>query len=310
MGGAGGGEFSIGELARRTGLSVKALRYYADIGLLPPSSRTPAGYRRYDLAAVGRAGLVRSLRELGLPLAAVRAVLGRETTLAETAALHAEALDAQIRVLRLRRAVLCAVAERGSDPEEMEFMHRIARLTDEERHRVIEGFVDETFGGHDANPEFVGLLRASVPVLPQDPGPAQVAAWAELAELVADPGFREAVREMARYQAEERAAGDRTGVHHELTVEVVERVGAALAAGVRPGDAGAAPVLRTLLARYAEVFDRPDDAALPGWLLRRLEVADDPRTGRYWELAAVIEGSEPPPALGPVFAWLKAALRA
>jgi DNA-binding transcriptional MerR regulator len=37
----------IGELARRSGLSVNALRYYDDLGVLPPPSRTQSGYRDY-----------------------------------------------------------------------------------------------------------------------------------------------------------------------------------------------------------------------------------------------------------------------
>ena len=37
--------YSIGDLARRTGLSVRTIRFYSDRGLLPPTSRSPAGYR-------------------------------------------------------------------------------------------------------------------------------------------------------------------------------------------------------------------------------------------------------------------------
>jgi hypothetical protein len=46
--------YSIGDLARRTGLSVRTIRFYSDRGLLPPTSRSPAGYRRYDLDAQAR----------------------------------------------------------------------------------------------------------------------------------------------------------------------------------------------------------------------------------------------------------------
>src|SRR6188768_2190447 len=105
--------YSIGELARRTGLTVKAIRYYSDLGIVPPSGRTPAGYRRFPADAVARLDLVRTLRDLGLDLATIRKVVDRDIPLAEVASAHAEALAAQIRVLRLRRAVLLAVAGRG-----------------------------------------------------------------------------------------------------------------------------------------------------------------------------------------------------
>ncbi|WP_404868612.1 MerR family transcriptional regulator [Kitasatospora griseola] len=301
---------TIGELARRTGLTVKTVRYYADTGLAPSTDRSPAGYRRYGAQAVARLQLVRTLRELGLDLGAVRRLLDRESTVGEVARAHADALDVQIRTLRLRRAVLRAVAEQGSEGEEIAMMHRLAKLSDEERRRMIEEFVEDTFGTADANPELVELLRTAVPELPEEPGPVQVAAWAELAELTRDEDFRASLRRMAAYQAAERAAGDTTGLHHRLTEQVREAVGGALAAGVAPDSARAGQVVAGLTARYAQVFGRPDDAALRAWLLTRLEVAGDHRVERYWELLARINGWPVPSSLGPVFAWFTAALRA
>jgi DNA-binding transcriptional MerR regulator len=95
--------YSIGELARRTGLTVKTIRFYSDRGIVAPTDRSPAGYRLYSIDAVARLDLVRTLRELGLDLPTIRKVVDRELSLPEVAAAHAEALAVQIRVLRLRR---------------------------------------------------------------------------------------------------------------------------------------------------------------------------------------------------------------
>src|SRR5437588_11229350 len=92
-------DISIGELARLTGLPVKTVRYYSDIGLAPAAERSPAGYRRYDQAALARVELVRTLRDLGLDLATIRGVLERQTGLPEVAAAHADAIDLHIRRL-------------------------------------------------------------------------------------------------------------------------------------------------------------------------------------------------------------------
>ncbi|MFD0471301.1 MerR family transcriptional regulator [Nonomuraea thailandensis] len=43
--------YSIGDLARRTGLTVKTVRFYSDAGIVPPTCRSHAGYRLYDRAA-------------------------------------------------------------------------------------------------------------------------------------------------------------------------------------------------------------------------------------------------------------------
>ncbi|MFD0363391.1 MerR family transcriptional regulator [Nocardia sp. GCM10030253] len=302
--------YSIGETAERTGLSVKTIRFYSDSGVVPPSTHSPAGYRLYDTDALARLQLVRTLRDLGVDLAAVRQVLERTRSLPEVAASHAAAIELQIRTLRLRRTVLRAIAERGSTPEEMELMHKLATLSDTERRRLISDFVEDTFGGVDANPAFVDLIRSAMPQLPDDPEPAQVEAWVELAELAQDADFRSAVRRMAEYQAAQRAEGDTTGLHHELTDVVRDRVEHALASDIAPDSAEAKPIVDELAARYAVTFDRPDDAALRHWLRTRLEVAGDVRTERYWHLLAVINGWPVPPSLAPVFAWFGAALEA
>ncbi|KJS59630.1 MerR family transcriptional regulator [Streptomyces rubellomurinus] len=302
--------YTIGDLARRTGLTVKAIRFYADTGLVPPTDRSPAGYRLYDVRALARLDLVRTLRDLGLDLPAVRRVLEREAPLHEVAAAHAEALAVQIRTLRLRRAVLLAVAQRSSTPEEMRLMHKLAKLSDAERRRLIEDFIDEAFGGLDANPEFVAMMRGAMPELPDEPRAEQVEAWVELGELVQDPDFRAAVRRMAEHQAAERASGDTSGLHHALTATVRTVIGDALATGITPSSPSAAPVLDTLTAAYAETFGRPDDAELRHWLLGRLETANDPRAERYWQLLAVINGWPAPESLAEVFQWFTAALRA
>ncbi|MFC5180228.1 MerR family transcriptional regulator [Actinomadura harenae] len=296
--------FSIGELARRTGLSVKTVRFYSDEGLVPPAGRTGAGHRLYDVRALARLELVRTLRDLDVDLATVRRLLERGVTLPEIAAVHAEALDAQIRTLRLRRAVLRAVARRGSDPEELKIMHDLARLSAEERNAIIHEFIDATFGGLDANPAFVEMMRAAMPELPDDPEPEQVEAWIELADLVRDEDFRASVRRMAEHQAE-RAEAE---LHHELTRAVVEKVEAAREAGVAPADAGV--VVDELLGLYAETFGERDSPEYRRSVLLRVETANDPRAARYWALLGKINGWPAQPDLTPVFAWFVAALRA
>lgn len=67
---------TIGELATRTRLSLKALRLYGDRGLLPPAEVDPrTGFRRYGLAQVERARRIALLRATGMPLARIAEVL-------------------------------------------------------------------------------------------------------------------------------------------------------------------------------------------------------------------------------------------
>jgi DNA-binding transcriptional MerR regulator len=69
-------EISIGEFARRSRLSLKALRLYDERGVLVPSRVDQgSGYRYYDTAQLDQARLVVMLRQLQLPLAAIRELL-------------------------------------------------------------------------------------------------------------------------------------------------------------------------------------------------------------------------------------------
>ncbi|MBH1964832.1 MAG: MerR family transcriptional regulator [Comamonadaceae bacterium] len=65
----------IGELARRTGLTVRALRHYDDIALLVPSERSSGGYRLYGQKDVARLYRIQALRRLGLSLADIHGLL-------------------------------------------------------------------------------------------------------------------------------------------------------------------------------------------------------------------------------------------
>ncbi|GGT00105.1 MULTISPECIES: MerR family transcriptional regulator [Streptomyces] len=301
--------YSIGELARRTGLTVKTIRFYSDRGIVAPTDRSPAGYRLYSIDAVARLGLVRSLRELGLDLATIRKVVDRELSLPEVAAAHAEALAVQIRVLRLRRAVLTVVAERGSTPEETELMHRLAQLSEDERRRLIGDFLDAVFGGLDADPAFAGVMRSMTPELPDNPDAEQVRAWVEVAEMSLDPSFRAVVRRMAEDLAAERTRSGVARPRRDIAAAVRDHAGPALVAGIDPASPQADPIVAEFTAHYARLLGRPDDIALRRRLATRLETVNDPRRERYLRLLAVVNGWPAPESLTPALDWSLQALR-
>ena len=67
---------NISQAAETAGLPTKTVRYYADIGLVEPSSRTEVGYRSYDEAAIRRLSFVRRARAFGFSIEACRELLG------------------------------------------------------------------------------------------------------------------------------------------------------------------------------------------------------------------------------------------
>jgi DNA-binding transcriptional MerR regulator len=90
-------DFSIGELARRSGLTVRALHHYERLGLLRASARTAAGYRRYGDDDVLRLHRLLALREAGLALKDIAPMLdGDAPPLAAVLAQQIEQIQAQV----------------------------------------------------------------------------------------------------------------------------------------------------------------------------------------------------------------------
>lgn len=58
----------VSQVARRAGISPDAIRYYEELGLLPPAERTPAGYRQFGDETVKRIGFIKDAQSLGLRL--------------------------------------------------------------------------------------------------------------------------------------------------------------------------------------------------------------------------------------------------
>ncbi len=295
---------TIGQLASRTGLSVRTLRFYSDAGVLPEAGRTEAGYRQFGPDAVARARLIRTLRELGVGLADVKRVLTAEASLADVAAAHALAIDAQIRTLRLQRAVLRAVA-RSTDPKELERMTDLTTLTAAERRRIVDDYLDAVFGDHD-NP-VAEKLRIGAPELPDDPTADQVAAWVEVAELLRDPDYIATSRRMAERALAEAPEPD--VAQFDVGKAVGEHAGAAVRAGIAPDSPEALAVVERL---EAMATGAPEDRAV---VAERIEAFSDRRVARYWTLVGIIndwpQAQMPAPDdLMDAWEWYARALRA
>jgi DNA-binding transcriptional MerR regulator len=91
------GLLTVGQLARRVGLTTKALRHYDRIGLLTPAAvDATSGYRLYGPDQVAAARLVQLLRSVDVPLEQVRACLADESVVPQVLATHRRRLQARL----------------------------------------------------------------------------------------------------------------------------------------------------------------------------------------------------------------------
>lgn len=296
---------TIGVLARRSGVPVKTLRFYSDEGLLPPAGRTRSGYRVYAEDAVVRLDLIRTLREAGLGIAAIKAIFARDMTLAEALRLRLDAIEAHITSLQHVAAALRAALRSEPTEADIRRLCTVTRLTTEERKAVIERFYERVSEGVPIDDTWKRqMMAASTPTLPDEPTPQQLDAWIELAEIVQDEGF---ISKMRASAAETWNAGFDVAAHQRVSQEAGAAARALLDRGVPPTDEAARPVAERLVAGLAAAMSKADDAEFRATLLAKSR-DHDPRATRYWELVAILKGEPPRSAANEEWHWLNAAV--
>ncbi|MCF6509377.1 MerR family transcriptional regulator [Blastococcus sp. MG754426] len=124
-----GGLLQIGQVAERTGLSLRTIRWYEEEGLVVPTSRTDGGFRLYSDADVARLEVIKRMKPLGFALEEMRELLGLLADLDSGTGDRAQLLD------RLRMFHEAATA-------------RVTALR--EQLAVAEGFADGLAGQLDA----------------------------------------------------------------------------------------------------------------------------------------------------------------
>jgi MerR family transcriptional regulator, thiopeptide resistance regulator len=128
--------WKIGELARRTGLTVRTLHHYDEIRLLSPAERSDGGHRVYGEADVGRLYRIVSLRSLGFPLDAIAAALDEEDFDPRAAVEdHLARLEAQMEQQRQLQARLRRLLERLDTDD---FLTTIEEMTMRQRYYTPE----------------------------------------------------------------------------------------------------------------------------------------------------------------------------
>jgi MerR family transcriptional regulator, thiopeptide resistance regulator len=248
--------WKVGELARRTGLTVRALHHYDEIGLLRPSLRTESGHRLYTAGDVARLQRVLSLRQLGLSLEEVRDCLDRNGFAPlDVLRLHVARLRERIAIERRLCDRLEAIAARLEAEEEVSadtFIHTIQEMTMIEGYYTAEQLDQIKKRGEELGPEAIQRSQEDWAELiaevrgemdqgtdPSDPRVQDLARrWMSLIEAFTggDPGIAGSLGRLWKEQ------GDTIAAAHDSRYDprgVMEYIGRAMAAAREtPGRAG------------------------------------------------------------------------
>ncbi|MFC9659007.1 MerR family transcriptional regulator [Nocardia sp. NPDC127606] len=291
---------TIGELAARTGVAVRTVRYYCDAGLLD-AARTPTGHRVFEPGAVDRLMLLRRLRSFGIGLAAIEDVLDGSRSLAEVIAAERVAVDDELDALNRRRALLRAVESAAPDRHD-EHLNLLAAVVDPQAaHDVLV-----TFWRRQLTPlptaAIDGFLSMNVPELTPDAHPEHLIAYAELIAAASNPDIATAVYDTIRHRSTPGIRDER-----RLLFDVADAC-VAIAPLVAAGDPPhPGPELDHYVNVHATARARRDTPSFRRQLLTDAAGADH-RIRRYWHLTTTLTGETA--TSGTTQLWLFDALTA
>ncbi|SEK52734.1 MerR family transcriptional regulator [Streptacidiphilus jiangxiensis] len=294
---------SIGELAERAGVTVKAVRFYSEQGLLPEAERSGGGHRRYAPEALERLRTIRALRGLEVPLPQVSQVMAEHEDgadsglLGDLVARRLEALGAEMRALRWREAALRLVHE-ADEGQRTELVRMVGVLGSPPSTDALARYWRRLLPGRLAARLRTAVVDAAVPTLPEEPTAAHVLAFARLHALT--------VQADDACLAEHRPAPPRPDLLYDGLREAYELSVPALRAGREPGTASDEAV-DCFVAAHARSADRRDTPVFRRELGRALAGGEHPAMRCYWRWAGELS---PEPTIGAAHSWLSSALAA
>ncbi len=135
-------DMAIGHLAERSGVNIPTIRYYEEIGLIPPAQRRPSGHRVYGTGELELLSFIRSCRDFGFSIDEVRALMsltrpaGRDVDQARMVAQqHLDTVRSKLVELRLLERSLssfvasCSTASAGGPPPECTLLKDLGGVT-------------------------------------------------------------------------------------------------------------------------------------------------------------------------------------
>jgi DNA-binding transcriptional MerR regulator len=260
---------SIGDFAKMTHLSVKALRHYHDVGLLNPAEiDSSSGYRLYEPSQIVTAQVIRRFRDLGMPLDDIRALLqapdvpGRS----EVIIAHLERMESQLSQTQAAVASLRSLLERPGHAAAVEHRFADPALSVAIAEHVTEAALPEWW--HAAFGELYATLAAADLRAAGPPGalyPAELFEN-EAGEVVAFIPAAVSVPCSGRVEVREIPAAELAVARHHGPFADVDQTYADLGKYVTAKDIGVdGPIREYYLVSYFDTSDESRHVTEVGW---------------------------------------------
>ncbi|MEJ8544977.1 MerR family transcriptional regulator [Brevibacillus borstelensis] len=292
---AGEGRFSIGEVAKSTGTTVKTVRYYDEIGLLKPTMHTEGGHRLYTTEEIWRLELILTLRYLNFGIDEIRKIISGEISVSMALDWQIEALSAQQRTLGNMITILQRAKESGIGEDSLRHIHDLVESVSantEERKQFIfekikESMIIDQFPYDWKEP----LIQSIEEIFPKNKKitSLQSAAWNEMEELLKDPQFH---TEFRQSMEDCMNAVHQYSVNQELwdrkTVEIYNRVIDALKAQQSPESPAVQEIVEYYASKFAQLLQVPITPDLLRYFMKVARISGTDRVLRFWELRSIL----------------------
>mgnify|MGYP001309542190 CR=1 FL=1 len=287
--------YTIGELARRSGVAARKIRFYADAGLLSPL-RTEAGYRIFDDRDVIALDLIQALRGAGVGLPDIQAVLRRDTSIGEMLSMRLMELEASIGRQKALSTTLRLALASGSPT--IEDLHRISQMiehTRQQRHLTASAFMKSVTGGVAVDDRWRVKMQdlISAPDLPDEPSPEQLDAWLRVNELLSDERLQRVLRAQATDTGRTETflrARDNPNEWHARQDQILAQVGSVMRRQVPVSSPEAEQLADTYIAFMAWNRGEEDDATFRSRV--RKVWADHGLLEEFWRQIAILNGHQ------------------
>lgn len=235
--------WKVGELARRTGLTVRTLHWYDEIGLLSPSFRTEAGHRLYTTGDIVRLQQIQSLRQLGLSLEEIRDCLK----------------NAEFSPLSLIESHLTRLRE------QIELQRRLCDR--------LEKLAAHLRAAEEVSAEELLQTIEDMNMLEKYYTPEQMVQLKQRASQVGEERIRQVQEEWPKLMAEVRAQMDKGADPASAPVQALARRWMSLIHEFTGGDPGIEKSLGTMYQQESAVHGEPVDRALFDYIGKAMAAA-------------------------------------
>ncbi|WP_442602246.1 MerR family transcriptional regulator [Paenibacillus sp. KN14-4R] len=194
--------YAIGEVSKLTGATIKTIRYYDDINLLPASHVSSVGYRYYDQEDIWQLELILFLRYLGFKVNDIKQMLHNEIPVSSSIKWQIDAIQHQLDHLGKIKDILHQASKQDNPETQLNYLHDVAEIINKST-KQRQDFIAAKM--HDAfiEPELPEdwneqMLTSYIGFVPEQQilTESQLAAWTKMKAMLSDATFAQEIKGM------------------------------------------------------------------------------------------------------------------